>query len=78
MIQIGQRISHINDLLSPDLSAALDTNGDGKGEMWIGATGWASTNVEKVRGRDYGYDQATTSFHVLTTDGIRGRDLMDG
>ncbi len=24
---------------------------------------------------DYGYDQAATSFHVLTTDGIRGRDV---
>ena len=23
---------------------------------------------------DYGYDFAETSFHVLTTDGIRGRD----
>ncbi len=26
---------------------------------------------------EYGYDQAATSFHVLTTDGIRGRDRMD-
>ena len=25
---------------------------------------------------DYGYDQAATSFHILTTDGIRGRDVV--
>jgi prepilin-type N-terminal cleavage/methylation domain-containing protein len=24
----------------------------------------------------YGYDQAATSFHILTTDGIRGRDVV--
>ena len=25
---------------------------------------------------EYGYDFATTSFHILTTNGIRGRDTM--
>jgi prepilin-type N-terminal cleavage/methylation domain-containing protein len=25
---------------------------------------------------EYGYDQANTSFHILTTDGIRGRDIV--
>ncbi len=25
---------------------------------------------------DAGYDQAATSFHILTTDGIRGRDIV--
>jgi prepilin-type N-terminal cleavage/methylation domain-containing protein len=25
---------------------------------------------------DLGYDQAATSFHILTTDGIRGRDII--
>ena len=25
---------------------------------------------------DYGYDFATTSFHVLTIDGIKGRDIL--
>ena len=27
------------------------------GEVWIGAPGWASTNVEQVRAKSYGYDQ---------------------
>ena len=26
------------------------------GEVWIGAAGWASTNVEKIRAKSYGYD----------------------
>jgi hypothetical protein len=25
---------------------------------------------------DLGYDFANTSFHILTTDGIRGRDTL--
>ena len=28
--------------------------------------------------QDTAYDWTDTSFHILTTDGIRGRDLMDG
>ena len=34
----------------------FDTDGDGMGEVWIGAAGWASTNVEKIRAKSYGYD----------------------
>ena len=35
----------------------FDTDGDGKGEIWIGAAGWASTNVEKIRAKSYGYSE---------------------
>jgi len=44
--------------------------------------GWGlwsrDTNIGGTNGylQQYGYDQADTSFHILTTDGIRGRDLM--
>ena len=47
----------IIDLTDPEKTALLDSDGDGKGEVWIGATGWASTNVEKIRAKSYGYDQ---------------------
>ena len=47
----------ITDLTDPDKTAILDSDGDGKGEVWIGSTGWASTNVEKIRAKSYGYDQ---------------------
>ena len=42
----------------------FDTDGDGKGEIWIGAAGWASTNVEKIRAKSYGYD-ATMSLKEM-------------
>ncbi len=50
-------ISSITDLTNPAIAKEFDSNGDGKGEIWIGATGWASTNVEKIRAKSYGYDQ---------------------
>ena len=50
-------IKSINDLTDPDKAAIFDTDGNGKGEVWIGAPGWASTNVEKIRAKSYGYDQ---------------------
>jgi len=31
-------------------------NCNGKGEIWIGAPGWASANVNEVKVRDYGLD----------------------
>ena len=48
-------VKSIYDLTDPDKSALFDTNGDGRGEIWIGASGWASTNVEKIRAKSYGY-----------------------
>ncbi len=48
-------VRSIEDLLKPEVVRMLDRDRDGKGEIWIGATGWASTNVEKVKARDYGY-----------------------
>ncbi|NKB28229.1 MAG: amino acid-binding protein [Rhodobacteraceae bacterium] len=49
-------IVSIDDLTNPDIANLFDSNGDGRGEVWIGAPGWASTNVEKIRAKSYGYD----------------------
>ena len=49
-------VTKLSDLTDPDVAALFDTDGDGKGEVWIGAAGWASTNVEKIRAKSYGYD----------------------
>lgn len=46
----------IFDLATPAAQDLYDTNGDGKGEIWVGASGWASTNVHKVKVRDYGIE----------------------
>lgn len=48
-------IKDIADLSDPKKTASLDTNGDGKGEMWIGAETWSSTAIERVRANSYGY-----------------------
>ena len=50
-------ITAIEDLTNPDIASLFDSDGDGEGELWIGAPGWASTNVEKIRAKSYGYDQ---------------------
>lgn len=50
-------ITSIEDLTSPETAALFDSNDDGKGELWIGATGWASTNIERIRAKSIGYDQ---------------------
>ncbi|PLX36718.1 MAG: amino acid-binding protein [Hyphomicrobiales bacterium] len=53
-------ITNVADLANPKIAAQFDTDGDGKGEMWIGDQGWSSTNIERVRARSYGYDKTMT------------------
>ncbi len=58
-------IKDVSDLANPDNAKLFDTNGDGKGEIWIGASGWQSTNIEKVKARDYGF---ADFFDLQVTD----------
>lgn len=58
-------IHSVFDLANPETAALFDTNGDGKGELWIGPQGWPSTNIEQVRARDYGYGEF---FELQSTD----------
>jgi glycine betaine/proline transport system substrate-binding protein len=53
-------IKTLSELSDPDMAANFDTDNDGMGEIWIGAAGWASTNVEKIRAKSYGYDATMT------------------
>lgn len=53
-------IVNLSDLTDPEMAKNFDSDGDGKGEIWIGAAGWASTNVEKIRAKSYGYDATMT------------------
>lgn len=50
-------ITSIEDLTDPDKMAIFDTDGDGRPQVWIGAPGWASTAIERIRAKSYGYDQ---------------------
>jgi len=53
-------IQSLSDLSDPEMAKNFDTDGDGTGDIWIGAAGWASTNVEKIRAKSYGYDATMT------------------
>lgn len=50
-------IKSIDDLSDPDKTAIFDLDENGRPEIWIGAPGWASTVIEKIRAKSYGYDQ---------------------
>ncbi len=67
-------VSKITDLTDPSIASQFDSDGDGKGEIWIGATGWASTNVEKIRAKSYGYDQTLTLSEMDETLALANLD----
>lgn len=47
-------VKSVFDLARPEVAKLMDSDGDGKGEIWIGAPAWASANVNQVKVRDYG------------------------
>lgn len=49
-------LTSIDQLTDPEMVAQFDKDGDGTPEVWIGAPGWASTVIEKIRAKSYGYD----------------------
>lgn len=53
-------IAAVSDLAKPEIAGQFDSDGDGKGEMWIGDRSWFSTNVERVRAQSSGYDTTMT------------------
>lgn len=60
-------IVNLSDLTDPEMAKQFDTDGDGMGEIWIGAAGWASTVVEKIRAKSYGYDATMTLKEIDET-----------
>lgn len=50
----ANNVTSIFDLARPEVAKLMDSDGNGKGEIWIGAPGWASANVNQVKVRDYG------------------------
>ena len=57
-------IKDISDLTDPQKAAVFDTDGDGMGEMWIGALNWSSTSIEKIRAKSYGYAKTMTLLQM--------------
>ncbi|WP_035898859.1 glycine betaine ABC transporter substrate-binding protein [Labrenzia sp. DG1229] len=47
-------IKTVFDLATPEVAKLMDRDGDGMGDIWVGAPGWASTKINSVKVRDYG------------------------
>ncbi|WP_269582768.1 ABC transporter substrate-binding protein [Roseibium sp. Sym1] len=57
-------VKAVADLAKPEYAVKFDTDGDGKGEIWIGAPTWSSTEIEKIRAHSYGYDQTMSLLEM--------------
>ncbi|MBT3706979.1 MAG: glycine/betaine ABC transporter substrate-binding protein [Proteobacteria bacterium] len=69
-------ITSIFDLGRPEVVAAMDSDGNGKGEFWIGADGWASANVNQVKLRDYKlYDSGIEA--VRAAEAVKNARVLD-
>ncbi len=55
----------VSDLGDPEKTKMLDTDGDGQGEIWIGAPTWLSTGIERVRAKSYGYEK---NLHLVEAE----------
>ena len=60
-------VTTIEDLTDPEKAALFDSDGDGRGEIWIGAPGWASTIVERIRAKSYGYAETLELLEIDET-----------
>jgi glycine betaine/proline transport system substrate-binding protein len=57
-------IHNLSDLARPEIAKIFD-NGTGKGQLWVGAEGWESTNRQMVRVKSYGI---ASRFELTTVD----------
>ncbi|TCI05175.1 hypothetical protein EZV61_04215 [Corallincola luteus] len=57
----------MSDLSSPAIAKQFDLSGDGKGDIWVGAKGWASVDIEQRRLSAYGLD-SHYNYHVFDPD----------
>lgn len=70
-------IKDISDLNDPQKTAIFDTDGDGKGEMWIGAPAWSSTAIERIRANSYGYGKTITLLEMPEDVGMAAVDAAE-
>ncbi|MEO0915219.1 MAG: glycine betaine ABC transporter substrate-binding protein, partial [Pseudomonadota bacterium] len=63
-------ITDLKQLSDPEMAANFDLDGDGRGDLWIGADGWGSTPIERVRARSYGYDRTMTLRTMEEADAL--------
>ena len=73
-------IERIEDLLNTENTVHFDRDGDGRGELWIGAEGWGSTTIERIRAKSYGYDASFELLKMEEEDALRqfGESTVEG
>ncbi|MBO6717703.1 MAG: substrate-binding domain-containing protein [Rhizobiaceae bacterium] len=57
-------IKALSELADPQVAIKFDSDRDGKGEIWIGAPTWSSTEIEQIRARSYGYVRTMTLLEL--------------
>ncbi|WP_162844885.1 glycine betaine ABC transporter substrate-binding protein [Pontivivens insulae] len=62
--QLG--VDSVSQLTDPEVAALFDLDDDGRGEIWLGAEGWASTRVMQVKME--GYDLSRQLDPVLLSE----------
>ncbi len=83
-VQRQYGVHSVKDLSDPLIANLFDSDGNDKGEYWAGAPGWASTNIEKVKAKSYGYaryfeplEVSVATFQAkLKTDYRRKRPIL--
>jgi len=58
------QLNSIFQLATPEMAKHFDVTGDDRGEIWIGPSAWAGTNIRRVKMRDYGLE----NFFDVTTE----------
>ena len=51
---MADRVSTVDSLMSREVVAKFDKDGNGKGECRAGDTGWKSTRMRQVKFKSYG------------------------
>lgn len=49
-------VTSVEDLARPEIAKLFTAEGEERPIAWIGQDGWRSTNIERVKARDHGYD----------------------
>jgi glycine betaine/proline transport system substrate-binding protein len=68
-------VSSVFDLGNKRVSRLFDSDGNGKGEVWIGAKRWDSTLVERIKAHQYGYADA---FELVEEEERVTMQALDG
>ena len=55
-VQDEHGISAASDLADPEKARLFDSDGNGKGEYWVGPAGWNTVLINQLKARSYGFE----------------------